>query len=60
VHNGPEAGTAWVEKRILSALKLKLGDPLTVGDKKLTITQIITYETDQQGDFYKFFTESDD
>lgn len=28
--NGPEKGTAWLEKRILSALKLKLGDQLTV------------------------------
>ncbi len=54
VHKGPEAGTAWVEKRVLSALKLKLGDTMTVGDKKLAITQIITYETDQQGDFYSF------
>ena len=25
-HNGPEQGTTWLEKRILSALKLKLGD----------------------------------
>lgn len=54
VHKGPEAGEAWVEKRILSALKLKFGDSLTVGKKKLMIGHIITYEPDQQGDFYSF------
>ena len=53
-HNGPEKGTAWVEKRILPALKLKLGDPLTVGEKPLTISHIITYEPDKKGDFYSF------
>ena len=53
-HDGPEQGTAWLEKRILSALKLKLGDPLTVGEKRLTISNIITYEPDKKGDFYSF------
>ncbi len=53
-NNGPEQGTVWLEKRILSALKLKLGDPLTVGEKQLTITRIITYEPDKKGDFYSF------
>ncbi len=53
-HDGPEQGTAWLEKRILSALKLKVGDPLTVGEKQLTISKIITYEPDKKGDFYSF------
>ena len=53
-HNGPEKGTAWLEKRILPALKLKLGDLLTVGEKQLTISHIITYEPDKKGDFYSF------
>ena len=52
--NGPEPGTVWLEKRILSALRLKLGDPLTVGEKPLIIGKIITYEPDKQGDFYSF------
>ncbi|MDD5460577.1 MAG: FtsX-like permease family protein [Methylococcales bacterium] len=52
--NGPEKGTAWLEKRILPALKLQLGDPLTVGEKQLTISKIITYEPDKQGNFYSF------
>jgi putative ABC transport system permease protein len=52
VHHGPEPGTAWLEKRLLSALKLKLGDTLTVGEKPLLVTKIITYEPDKKGDFY--------
>lgn len=51
-HQGPEPGVTWVEKRVLSALKLNLGDPITVGEKKLVIGKIITYEPDKQGDIY--------
>lgn len=50
----PASGTVWVEKRVLSALKLRVGDLLTVGEKPLTITQIVTYEPDKRGDFYSF------
>lgn len=53
-HAGPKPGTAWVEKRVLSALKLNLGDMLTVGEKQLTVSNIITYEPDKRGDFYSF------
>lgn len=49
---GPEPHTAWVEKRVLSALGLKLGDNLTVGDKALKVTHVITYEPDKRGDLY--------
>jgi len=51
---GPELGSVWVEKRVLSSLNLKLGDSLTVGEKALKITRIITYEPDKQGDFFSF------
>ncbi|WAK02213.1 ABC transporter permease [Methylobacter sp. YRD-M1] len=54
VDKGPDPSTAWVDKRVLSALKLKLGDPLTVGEKKLAVSRIITYEPDKRGDFYSF------
>jgi putative ABC transport system permease protein len=54
VTHGPAVGEAWVERRILSALKLKFGDALTVGEKKLRITHILTYEPDQQGGFFSF------
>ena len=49
---GPKQGETWIEKRILGKLKLKLGDDLIVGEKKLTITELITYEPDKRGDLY--------
>lgn len=52
IRHGPAPGEAWVEKRVLSALKLNLGDPLTVGEQPLRITQLITYEPDKRGDLY--------
>jgi len=51
-HQGPAKGEAWLEKRVLSALKLKLGDSLIVGEKSLTISQVLTYEPDKRGDLY--------
>ena len=54
LHAGPERGSAWVEKRILSALKLKIGDSLIVGEKPLTISHVLTYEPDKKANFYSF------
>jgi putative ABC transport system permease protein len=51
---GPEAGTAWVENRVLTALKLTIGDKITVGEKPLVISKLLVYEPDKQGDFYSF------
>ena len=49
---GPKQGEAWADKRVLSALKLKLGDQLIVGEKPLKVSQSITYEPDKRGDLY--------
>lgn len=54
VNHGPTAGEAWVDKRLLPALKLKLNDTLTVGEKALKVTRLISYEPDKRGDFYSF------
>jgi len=54
IRQGPEPGSAWVAKRILSALDLSVGDSLAVGEKPLKITRILTYEPDKRGDFYSF------
>ena len=51
-HQGPIVGETWVDKRVLSALKIKLGDALIVGEKKLIASQLITYEPDKRGDLY--------
>ena len=50
--HGPNQGEAWVDMRVLTALKLKLGDDLVVGEKTLSISQLITYEPDKRGDLY--------
>ena len=54
VYQGPEPGTAWVEKRVLSALSLNLGDMLIVGEKPLLVQRVLSYEPDKRGDFYSF------
>jgi putative ABC transport system permease protein len=54
VTTGPKPGFVWLEQRILSALKLKLGDQISVGEKKLTLAEIITFESDKPGNFYSF------
>ena len=52
VHSGPDIGSAWVDRRILSALHLKIGDSLTVGEKTLAISHVIAYEPDKRGNLY--------
>jgi putative ABC transport system permease protein len=52
--NGPPTGQAWVDRRVLSALKLKLGDLLIVGEKPLQVTRVLSYEPDKRGDLYSF------
>ena len=49
---GPQAGEAWVEVRLLNALNLQVGDNLEVGRKLLRISRVLTYEPDRAGDFY--------
>lgn len=52
--HGPETGHAWAEQRILSALNLKLGEQLTVGEKPLTISRVLTYEPDKRSNLFSF------
>lgn len=49
---GPWVGSAWVDRRVLSTLKLSIGDPLIVGEKSLNVSQVISYEPDKRGDLY--------
>lgn len=48
----PEAGTAWVEPRVLSKLGLAIGSEIDVGEKTFRITRIVTREPDPRGDLY--------
>jgi putative ABC transport system permease protein len=47
VAGAPEAGTAWIDPALLAALKLKIGDPLLLGDASLRIAQSIVNEPDR-------------
>jgi len=48
----PNPGEAWVEARLLTALDLKIGDSIDVGNKTLRLARVLTYEPDRAGNFY--------
>jgi len=48
----PAPGEAWVEARLLTALDLKIGDSIDVGNKTLRLSRVLTYEPDRAGNFY--------
>lgn len=54
VTQGPAPGSVWVEARILSALGIRIGDTLDIGDAPLQVSRVLTYETDRGGSFYSF------
>lgn len=54
IQSGPQSGEVWVEDRVLNEMQLKVGDPLSIGDATLTITQVIVYEPDRGSGFYSF------
>ncbi|SDB16079.1 ABC transporter permease [Pseudomonas sp. NFACC13-1] len=48
----PNPGEAWVEARLLTALDLKIGDSIDVGNQTLRLARVLTYEPDRAGNFY--------
>ena len=50
----PAPGEAWVDRSLLDALDLKLGDPLLLGDAQLRISRIIVLEPDRGTGFMSF------
>jgi putative ABC transport system permease protein len=40
----PEPGTVWVDERLIRRLELKIGSPLEVGERRLSVAAIITEE----------------
>ena len=48
----PARGEVWVEPRLLQALNLKVGEPLQLGARSFTITQVLVYEPDRGGDMF--------
>jgi putative ABC transport system permease protein len=54
VAGGPAPGTVWVDPALLDALQLKVGDPLLLGDARLTIARTVIVEPDRGISFSSF------
>ena len=50
----PEPGTVWVDRALLQALGLELGDGLQLGDRTFRITGVILVEPDRGTSFVNF------
>ncbi len=50
----PAAGEVWVEPAILEALETKLGESISLGERTLTISRILTSEPDRGAGFMNF------
>ncbi|MFP8779104.1 ABC transporter permease [Hydrogenophaga sp. RWCD_12] len=50
----PAPGTVWVDAALLSALDLKIGQPLLLGDASLTLAKVIVVESDRGAGFMSF------
>ena len=48
----PAAGEAWVDSRLLNALKLSIGRMIEVGSSKLKVTRVISFEPDFGGNLF--------
>ena len=48
----PASGSAWIDPRLASVLKVTPGDPLQLGETTLSVASIITYEPDRAGDVF--------
>ncbi len=51
IYDIPIQGEAWVDRRVLATLGLSLGDHIEVGEKRLKLSRILTYEPDRKGNF---------
>ena len=49
---GPAAGEAWVEPRLLALLNAQLGDEVELGTTRLRLSAVIIEESDRGGNFY--------
>lgn len=50
----PARGTAWVDSALLTALQLKLGQQLRLGDMSFTVSHVIVNEADRGAAFMNF------
>ncbi len=50
----PAPGTVWADSNLLSALNVKVGEPLQIGEKQFVLTQVIANEPDRGASFMNF------
>ena len=53
-HAVPSPGTVWVDANLLTALGVKVGDALQLGDRRFTIAQLVAAEPDRGASFANF------
>ncbi len=49
----PQAGTAWVENRLLNQLQLQVGESIALGEIELIITKVLLHEPDRGGNLFQ-------
>ncbi len=54
VDNGPEAGSAWLDERASAALGLRSGDGVNIGQLRLRVAGVLTFESDRGANFFAF------
>ena len=50
----PSPGSVWLDARLMANLGLKVGDTLSLGARRFTVAQVVTYEPDRGGDLVAF------
>jgi putative ABC transport system permease protein len=48
----PALAEVWVEARLLQLLQLQLGDQISLGESRFTISKVLRYEPDRAGDLF--------
>lgn len=50
----PAHGEVWIEERLLSALQVKIGDQVNLGNSTFRVGAVITFESDRGSNFISF------
>ena len=48
----PEAGSVWVDARMLQSLGIDIGGKINLGSSEFIVTRVLTYEPDRGGDLF--------
>ncbi|MBI4755396.1 MAG: FtsX-like permease family protein [Betaproteobacteria bacterium] len=53
-HDVPQPGTAWLDERLTAALGVATGDEVTLGEARLRVAAVLTFEADRGASFFSF------